>query len=49
MDLDLSTVPTGYIIENINEISEGLRTDMRHMLFLEERLEQYYAELLKRV
>jgi hypothetical protein len=47
--MDLSNMPTGHLIESINEISEGMRTDMRHMLFLEERLEQYYAELIKRV
>lgn len=49
VDLDLSDMPNGHLIERINEMSEGLRTDIRHMLFLEEMLELHYAELLKRV
>jgi hypothetical protein len=47
--MDITTMPTGHLIESINEMSEGLRTDMKHILFLEERLEIYYSELIKRV
>jgi hypothetical protein len=47
--VDLTNMPTGHLIESINEMSEGMRTDIRHMLFLEDSLEEYYKELLKRV
>lgn len=42
-------MPTGHLVDRINEIKEGLRTDIQHMLFLEAHLEEYCEELIKRM